>query len=144
MLARRSPPRASLRRPARVVESRPGFGIVTWHTEGRNQHGELVGRLHAGRNWRAKQRRFHMTASGYLTDERLGNPGDPARQFAMAEVLPLANETGPQEEPSPRLSFAASESPMGYFDIMIGREFGGMGLGVFEYALITRSSPAHG
>jgi acyl dehydratase len=22
--------------------SRPGFGIVTWHTEGRNQHGELV------------------------------------------------------------------------------------------------------
>lgn len=27
---------------ARESESRPQFGIVTWHTEGRNQHGELV------------------------------------------------------------------------------------------------------
>jgi len=27
---------------ARESESRPGFGIVIWHTEGRNQRGELV------------------------------------------------------------------------------------------------------
>ena len=27
---------------ARESESRPTFGIVTWHTEGFNQHGELV------------------------------------------------------------------------------------------------------
>jgi acyl dehydratase len=27
---------------ARDSDSRPEFGIVTWHTEGRNQHGELV------------------------------------------------------------------------------------------------------
>lgn len=27
---------------ARASASRPGFGIVTWHTEGRNQRGELV------------------------------------------------------------------------------------------------------
>jgi acyl dehydratase len=27
---------------ARESESRAGFGIVTWHTEGRNQRGELV------------------------------------------------------------------------------------------------------
>jgi acyl dehydratase len=27
---------------ARESESRPHFGIVTWHTEGRNQRGELV------------------------------------------------------------------------------------------------------
>lgn len=26
----------------RPSDSRPGFGIVTWHTEGRNQRGELV------------------------------------------------------------------------------------------------------
>ncbi len=26
----------------RESESRPGFGVVTWHTEGRNQRGELV------------------------------------------------------------------------------------------------------
>jgi acyl dehydratase len=27
---------------ARESASRPGFGVVTWHTEGRNQHAELV------------------------------------------------------------------------------------------------------
>ena len=27
---------------ARESGSRPGFGIVTWHTEGRNQRGEIV------------------------------------------------------------------------------------------------------
>jgi acyl dehydratase len=27
---------------ARESDSRPGFGIVTWHTEGRNQRGEIV------------------------------------------------------------------------------------------------------
>lgn len=27
---------------ARESESRPGFGVVTWHTEGFNQRGELV------------------------------------------------------------------------------------------------------
>ena len=27
---------------ARLSDSRPGFGIVTWHTEGRNQRGEVV------------------------------------------------------------------------------------------------------
>ena len=27
---------------ARESESRRGFGIVTWHTEGRNHRGELV------------------------------------------------------------------------------------------------------
>jgi acyl dehydratase len=26
----------------RESQSRPGFGVVTWHTEGRNQRGELV------------------------------------------------------------------------------------------------------
>jgi len=27
---------------ARPSGSRPGYGIVTWHTQGRNQHGDLV------------------------------------------------------------------------------------------------------
>jgi itaconyl-CoA hydratase len=27
---------------ARPSQSRPGYGIVTWHTQGRNQHGDLV------------------------------------------------------------------------------------------------------
>jgi itaconyl-CoA hydratase len=33
---------ASTVRQARNSASRPGTGIVTWHTEGRNQHGDLV------------------------------------------------------------------------------------------------------
>jgi acyl dehydratase len=27
---------------ARESDSRPGFGVITWHTEGRNQRGEVV------------------------------------------------------------------------------------------------------
>ena len=39
----------------RESESRPGFGIVTWHTEGYNQRGELVVELNRS-NLIAKRR----------------------------------------------------------------------------------------
>ena len=74
-------------------------------------------------------------ASGYLTDDRLAIQ-TAARRFAMDEVLPLANELDKRKEDIPR-DFLRRIGGMGYFGIMIGREFGGMGLGVFEYALIT-------
>src|SRR5205823_6973947 len=51
-------------------------------------------------------------------------------------VLPLANELDKQKADIPR-DFLRRIGGMGYFGIMIGREFGGMGLGVLEYALIT-------
>ena len=54
----------------------------------------------------------------------------------MDEVLPLANELDKQKADIPR-DFLRRIGAMGYFGIMIGREYGGMGLGVFEYALIT-------
>jgi alkylation response protein AidB-like acyl-CoA dehydrogenase len=74
-------------------------------------------------------------ANPYLTDERLAIQAT-ARRFAMDEVLPLANELDRQKKDIPR-DFLRRLGEMGYFGIMIAREYGGMGLGVFEYALIT-------
>jgi len=74
-------------------------------------------------------------ANPYLTEERLAIQ-TAARRFAMDEVLPLANELDRRKADIPR-DFLRRIAAMGYFGIMIGREHGGMGLGVFEYALIT-------
>jgi alkylation response protein AidB-like acyl-CoA dehydrogenase len=74
-------------------------------------------------------------ANPYLTDERLEIQAT-ARRFATDEVLPLANELDPQKADIPR-DFLRRIGAMGYFGITVGREHGGMGGGVFEYALIT-------
>jgi alkylation response protein AidB-like acyl-CoA dehydrogenase len=76
-----------------------------------------------------------VSASLHLTAERLAIQA-AARDFAMNEVLPLANELDQQKADIPR-EFLRRIGAMGYFGIMISRDFGGMGLGVFEYALIT-------
>src|SRR5437879_2440975 len=70
-----------------------------------------------------------------LTDERLAIQ-ETARRFAIDEVLPLANELDRQKADIPR-DFLRRIGQMGYFGVMIGAEHGGMGRGVFEYALIT-------
>jgi alkylation response protein AidB-like acyl-CoA dehydrogenase len=54
----------------------------------------------------------------------------------MQEVLPLANELDSKKADIPR-EFLQRLGAMGYFGVMIASEYGGMGLGVFEYALIT-------
>src|SRR3990172_835727 len=74
-------------------------------------------------------------ASPYLTDERLEIQAT-ARRFAMDEVLPLANELDKQKADIPD-PFLKRLGEAGYFGIMIARDWGGMGHGVFEYALIT-------
>jgi alkylation response protein AidB-like acyl-CoA dehydrogenase len=74
-------------------------------------------------------------ASPYLTDERL-EVQSTARRLAMDEVLPLANELDKQKADIPD-AFLKRLGEGGYFGIMIGRDWGGMGHGVFEYALIT-------
>ncbi|TMF97837.1 MAG: acyl-CoA dehydrogenase, partial [Chloroflexi bacterium] len=74
-------------------------------------------------------------ASPYLTEERL-EVQSTARRFAMDEVLPLANELDKQKADIPD-PFLKRIGEMGYFGIMIGHDWGGMGRGVFEYALIT-------
>jgi alkylation response protein AidB-like acyl-CoA dehydrogenase len=58
---------------------------------------------------------------GYITEERRLM----ARAFALKEVLPLANKLDPEK------------ADIGYFGIVIPEQYGGLGLGVFEYCLIT-------
>jgi alkylation response protein AidB-like acyl-CoA dehydrogenase len=74
-------------------------------------------------------------ASPYLTDERVEIQSN-ARNFAMDEVLPLANDLDKQKADIPD-DFLKRIGEARYFGIMIGRDWGGMGHGVFEYAMIT-------
>lgn len=60
---------------------------------------------------------------------------DTAREFTLNEVLPLANELdGPDGEIPQELRRKMAD--MGYFGITTPEEYGGMGLGAFEYCLI--------
>ncbi|MCK8614086.1 acyl-CoA dehydrogenase family protein [Gordonia sp. C13] len=71
----------------------------------------------------------------YLTEERLAIR-DLARDFAMKQVLPVANELDPVQGTIPdTLKKAMAE--VGFFGIMIPAEYGGLGLGVFEYCLVA-------
>ena len=75
------------------------------------------------------------TASPYLSDERL-EVQSTARSFAIDQVLPLANDLDKRKADIPD-AFLKRLGEAGYFGIMIGRDWGGMGHGVFEFALIT-------
>ncbi|MDP1962593.1 MAG: acyl-CoA dehydrogenase family protein, partial [Reyranella sp.] len=72
---------------------------------------------------------------GYMTDERRMIQ-ETARAFALKEVLPVANRLDPEKGDIPR-ELIQKLADMGYFGIVIPEEHGGMGLGVFEYCLIT-------
>jgi alkylation response protein AidB-like acyl-CoA dehydrogenase len=73
--------------------------------------------------------------SAHATDDRLVIR-DLARQFAMHEVLPLANELDPVQGEMPD-DLIAEMGKMGFFGITIEAEHGGLGLGLFEYVLVT-------
>lgn len=75
-----------------------------------------------------------MTDS-YMTDERRMIQ-EQAREFTMREVLPLANKLDPEKGDIP-MSLREKMAEMGYFGILIDEEYGGLGLGVFEYCLVT-------
>ena len=76
-----------------------------------------------------------MDGKGYMTEERR-MIRDAAREFTMKEVLPVANKLdGPDGEIPMELRQKLAD--MGYFGITIPEEYGGMGLGTFEYCLIT-------
>ncbi len=75
-----------------------------------------------------------MTA-GYLTEERR-MIRDAAREFSMNEVLPLANRLDPEQGDMPA-ELLQKMSELGYFGITIAEEYGGMGLGCFEYCLVA-------
>jgi alkylation response protein AidB-like acyl-CoA dehydrogenase len=59
-----------------------------------------------------------------------------AREFAMTEVLPVADELDRQKVDIP-WDLIAKIAARGYFGITIPREQGGLGLGLFEYCLVT-------
>src|ERR1700756_5444128 len=71
----------------------------------------------------------------YMTEERRLIQ-ESAREFAMREVLPVANRLDPQQGHIP-MELREKLAEMGYFGIVIPEEYGGMGLGAFEYCLIT-------
>jgi alkylation response protein AidB-like acyl-CoA dehydrogenase len=73
--------------------------------------------------------------AAYLTEERLAIR-DAAREIAMREVLPLANKLDPVQGEIP-LELRQRLGELGYFGILIPQEYGGLGLGVFEYVLVT-------
>jgi Acyl-CoA dehydrogenase, N-terminal domain len=59
-----------------------------------------------------------------------------ARTFAQDIVLPIADELDPHKAEMPR-SLIDQMAAKGWFGITIPAECGGMGLGVFEYCLVS-------
>ena len=73
--------------------------------------------------------------SSYMTDERRMIQ-QVARDFAMNEVLPIANKLDPIQGDIPD-SLRDKMAEMGYFGILIPEEYGGLGLGAFEYCIVA-------
>src|SRR5688500_12025110 len=59
-----------------------------------------------------------------------------ARRFAMDGVLPVANELDPQKGEIPA-SLLDRLADLGYFGITVPADHGGLGLGVFEYCMVS-------
>src|SRR2546426_11299241 len=73
--------------------------------------------------------------AAYYSDERQAIL-ETAREFAMREVLPVANRLDPVQGEMP-MALREKMAELGYFGILIPQEYGGLGLGIFEYVLIT-------
>ncbi len=72
---------------------------------------------------------------GYLTPERI-MMRDMARQFTREEVTPIANRLDPERGDIPR-ELISRMGELGFFGILIPEEYGGLGLGAFEYCLVA-------
>ncbi|HWA61098.1 MAG TPA: acyl-CoA dehydrogenase family protein [Caulobacteraceae bacterium] len=72
---------------------------------------------------------------GYMTPERV-MIRDLARQFVRDEVLPTANRLDPVKGDMPR-ELIDRMGELGFFGILIPEEYGGLGLGAFEYCLVA-------
>ena len=73
--------------------------------------------------------------SPWRTPERVALQ-EEARAFARDVVLPVADELDPQKGEMPR-SLIDAMADKGGFGITVPREAGGLGLGVFEYCLVS-------
>jgi alkylation response protein AidB-like acyl-CoA dehydrogenase len=76
-----------------------------------------------------------LVATPYATERRLEVQAE-ARRFAEEEVLPLADELDRVKGEFPP-EFIDKMAKQGYFGITVPEELGGMGLGVFEYCMIS-------
>lgn len=72
---------------------------------------------------------------GYMNEERRMIQ-EQARTFAMKEVLPIANKLDPVKGDIP-MELREKMAELGYFGITIPVEYGGLGLGYFEYCLVV-------
>ncbi|MEM5432114.1 acyl-CoA dehydrogenase family protein [Cupriavidus oxalaticus] len=70
-----------------------------------------------------------------LTEERRMIQ-EAARQFTMERVLPIANKLDPEKGQIPR-ELIEEMAELGYFGILIPEEYGGLGLGAYEYCLVA-------
>ncbi|UBM07752.1 acyl-CoA dehydrogenase family protein [Cupriavidus metallidurans] len=70
-----------------------------------------------------------------LTEERRMIQ-EAARQFTMERVLPIANRLDPEKGQIPR-DLIDEMAELGYFGILIPEEYGGLGLGAYEYCLVA-------
>jgi len=73
--------------------------------------------------------------SGYLTPERI-MIRDMAREFTREVVTPTANRLDPVQGDIPP-ELIAQMGELGFFGILIPEEYGGLGLGAFEYCLVA-------
>ena len=71
----------------------------------------------------------------YRTDERVAIQ-EMARDFTMDKVLPAANELDPEHGMIPD-ELRCEMGELGFFGITVPEKYDGLGLGVFEYALVT-------
>jgi len=61
---------------------------------------------------------------------------EAARQFTMERILPIANKLDPEKGKIPR-ELIDEMAELGYFGILIPEEYGGLGLGAYEYCLVA-------
>ncbi len=73
--------------------------------------------------------------ASYRTEDRVAIQA-MARDFAMNKVLPAANELDPEHGMIPD-ELRKEMGQLGFFGITVPEKYDGLGLGVFEYALIT-------
>ena len=71
----------------------------------------------------------------YITEERRMIQ-EQARDFTLNEVLPIANKLDPEKGDIP-MDLRDKMAELGYFGILIPEKYGGLGLGCFEYCLVT-------
>jgi alkylation response protein AidB-like acyl-CoA dehydrogenase len=78
-----------------------------------------------------------LVAPPYRTQRRVEVQAE-ARRFATEEVLPVANDLDPLGETAEfPPEFVDKIAKQGYFGITVPEELGGMGLGTFEYCMIS-------